>query len=47
MAMTIRATIDAIGPQLTVIPDLDLHAYAKDLVDLFRHATEKDRPHDQ
>jgi len=44
MAMTIRATIDAIGPQLSVIPDLDLDAYAKDLVDLFRHATEKERP---
>jgi AcrR family transcriptional regulator len=44
MAMTIRATIDAIGPQLSVLPDLDLDAYAKDLVDLFRHATEKDRP---
>jgi AcrR family transcriptional regulator len=42
MAMTIRASIDAIGPQLSVIPDLDLDAYAEDLVSLFRHATEKD-----
>ncbi|PRY34779.1 TetR/AcrR family transcriptional regulator [Umezawaea tangerina] len=40
-AMTIRAAIDAIGPQLTVIPDLDLDAYAADLVSLFRHATER------
>lgn len=42
MAMTIRAAIDAIGPQLSVIPDLDLDAYASDLVSLFRHATEKE-----
>lgn len=42
MAMTIRAAIDAIGPQLSVVPDLDLDAYTQDLVSLFRHATEKD-----
>ncbi|MGI5155998.1 TetR/AcrR family transcriptional regulator [Microbispora sp. CA-102843] len=42
MAMTIRAAIDAIGPQLTAIPDLDLDAYARDLVELFDRATRKD-----
>jgi AcrR family transcriptional regulator len=41
MAMTIRSSIDAIGPQLSVIPDLDLVAYANDLVQLFRQATRK------
>ena len=45
MAMTIRAAIDAIGPQLSVIPDLDLEAYARDLVSLFHHAT-KGSPND-
>lgn len=42
MAMTIRAAIDAIGPQVSVIPDLDLDGYAADLVDLFRHAIRKE-----
>ncbi|GAA4259372.1 hypothetical protein [Dactylosporangium darangshiense] len=42
MAMTVRAAIDAIGPQISVIPDLDLDAYARDLVSLFRHATEQE-----
>ncbi|MEU7867256.1 TetR/AcrR family transcriptional regulator [Dactylosporangium sp. NPDC049140] len=42
MAMTIRAAIDAIGPQVSVMPELDLDAYARDLVLLFRHATEKE-----
>ncbi|MEV6930778.1 TetR/AcrR family transcriptional regulator [Dactylosporangium sp. NPDC051485] len=42
MAMTVRAAIDAIGPQVSVIPDLDLDAYAEDLVSLFRHATERE-----
>jgi AcrR family transcriptional regulator len=41
MAMTIRGAIDVIGPQLSVIPDLDLDAYAQDLVSLFGHATER------
>ncbi|MFC7641566.1 hypothetical protein ACFQX6_11610 [Streptosporangium lutulentum] len=40
--MTVRAAIDVIGPQLSVIPDLDLDAYARDLVSLFRHATTKE-----
>ena len=43
MAMTIRASIDAIGSQVSVIPGLDLAAYANDLVDLFRHATAQER----
>jgi AcrR family transcriptional regulator len=42
MAMTIRAAIDAIGPQLTAIPDLDLAEYTHDLVALFDRATRKD-----
>ncbi|ETK37701.1 hypothetical protein MPTA5024_02400 [Microbispora sp. ATCC PTA-5024] len=42
MAMTVRAAIDVIGPQLSVIPDLDLDAYVRDLVSLFRHATTKE-----
>jgi AcrR family transcriptional regulator len=42
-AMTIRAAIDAIGPQLRVLPDLDLDEYARDLVELFRHATQEVR----
>jgi AcrR family transcriptional regulator len=42
MAMTIRAAIDAIGPQLTAIPDLDLDEYTHDLVALFNRATRKE-----
>lgn len=42
MAMTIRAAIDAIGPQLTALPDLDLDGYTTDLVALFDRATRKD-----
>ena len=42
MAMTIRAAIDAIGPQLTAIPDLDLDEYTHDLVALFDRATRKE-----
>jgi AcrR family transcriptional regulator len=42
-AMTIRAAIDAIGPQLTALPDLDLAGYTTDLVALFDRATRKDR----
>lgn len=38
-AMSIRAAIDAIGPQLTVMPGLDLEAYGNELVELFRRAT--------
>lgn len=41
MAMTIRAAIDAIGPQLTVIPDLDLAGYARELSALFDRATRR------
>ncbi|GGX55179.1 TetR/AcrR family transcriptional regulator [Streptomyces noursei] len=43
MAVTIRAAIDAIGPQLRVIPDLDLGSYARDLVALFHRATAGNR----
>jgi AcrR family transcriptional regulator len=42
MAMTIRASIDAISPQLTAVPDLDLAGYTTDLVALFDRATRKD-----
>ncbi|QHC22579.1 TetR/AcrR family transcriptional regulator [Streptomyces sp. GS7] len=42
MAMTIRASIDAIGPQLGALPELDLDGYARDLVQLFGRATAKD-----
>jgi AcrR family transcriptional regulator len=44
MAMAIRAAIDAIGPQLGVVPDLDLDGYARDLVVLFGRATAKEAP---
>lgn len=42
-AVTIRAAIDAIGPQLSAIPDLDLDEYTRDLVGLFDRATERSR----
>ncbi|MGD3106121.1 TetR/AcrR family transcriptional regulator [Streptomyces sp. YGL11-2] len=42
MAMTIRAAIDAIGPQLGALPALDLDGYARDLVQLFGRATAKE-----
>ncbi|MEW1653861.1 TetR/AcrR family transcriptional regulator [Streptomyces sp. NPDC093707] len=42
-AMSIRAAIDAIGPQLNAIPDLDLDGYARDLVELFDRATTRGR----
>lgn len=42
MAMSIRAAIDAIGPQLSVIADLDLDEYTQDLVELFGRATKKE-----
>ncbi|OLR90054.1 TetR/AcrR family transcriptional regulator [Actinokineospora bangkokensis] len=40
-AMTIRAAIDAIGPQLSAIPDLDLDRYTTELVALFDRATKR------
>lgn len=43
MAMTVRAAIDAIGPQLAAIPDLDLDTYAGDLAALFDRATRGNR----
>lgn len=42
MAMTIRAAIDAIGPQLWVIPDLDLELYGRELTALVDRATRAD-----
>ncbi|MYT32986.1 TetR/AcrR family transcriptional regulator [Streptomyces sp. MspMP-M5] len=43
MAMSIRAAIDAIGPQLNAMGDLDLDSYARDLVELFDRATARGR----
>ncbi len=42
MAMTIRRAIDAIPPQLMADSDLDVVAYARELVDLFDRATRPD-----
>ncbi|MDO9379649.1 MAG: TetR/AcrR family transcriptional regulator [Nocardioidaceae bacterium] len=39
MARTIRAAIDAVTPQLNLQPDLDVGAYADELVDTFTRAT--------
>lgn len=39
VAMTIRAAIDAIGPQLWAIPDLDLELYGRELAALVDRAT--------
>ncbi|GAA1693005.1 TetR/AcrR family transcriptional regulator [Fodinicola feengrottensis] len=39
MATSIRAALDAVSGQLIADPELDLRAYARDLVDLFHHAT--------
>ncbi|GAB3993264.1 TetR/AcrR family transcriptional regulator [Nocardioides marmoraquaticus] len=38
MARTIRAAIDAVTPQLAVQPDLDMAAYADELVETFTRA---------
>ncbi|MGW5117295.1 hypothetical protein ACWEQ8_17950 [Streptomyces noursei] len=43
MAMSIRAAIDAIGPQLNTKGHLDLDGYARDLVELFDRATARAR----
>ncbi len=42
MALTIRRAIDAIPPLLAAQPNLDVDAYARELVTLFDHATRKD-----
>jgi TetR/AcrR family transcriptional regulator, fatty acid metabolism regulator protein len=42
MAVTIRRAIDAIPPLLAAHPDLDVAAYARELVTLFDHATRKE-----
>jgi AcrR family transcriptional regulator len=39
MALTITAALEAIGPQTARYPDLDLTAYARDLVTIFERAT--------
>ena len=41
MAVSIRAAIDAIPPQMARKPDLDLDSYARELADLFERATRK------
>ena len=46
MAHTIRAAIDAVAPQLKPRPDLDLDAYAEQLVTLFDLATRPAVPGD-
>ncbi|MEJ2870710.1 TetR family transcriptional regulator [Actinomycetospora sp. OC33-EN08] len=39
MARTIRAAVDAVPPQMTAFPSLDVHAYADQLVLIFTRAT--------
>ncbi|WP_163506009.1 TetR/AcrR family transcriptional regulator [Fodinicola acaciae] len=39
MAASVRAALDAVSGQLIADPDLDLPAYATDLIDLFERAT--------
>lgn len=39
MVTTIIEAVDAVPQQLVVEPDLDLDAYAAELVSLFAHAT--------
>ncbi len=42
MAVAIRNAIDGVPPQMAASPDLDLDAYARELVILFDRATRKD-----
>lgn len=42
MAHSVRGAIDKVGPQLTRRPDLDVAAYAEELVTLFDRATRAD-----
>ncbi len=42
MAMTIRRAIDAVTPQLMADPEMDVAAYARELVMLFERATRRD-----
>jgi AcrR family transcriptional regulator len=42
MAMAIRNAIDGVPPQMTVHEDLDLDAYARELVTLFDRATRRE-----
>jgi TetR/AcrR family transcriptional regulator, fatty acid metabolism regulator protein len=39
MAMAIRAAIDAVGPRLALHPELDAQHHARELADMFDHAT--------
>ncbi|KOP70279.1 hypothetical protein AMS59_20885 [Lysinibacillus sp. FJAT-14745] len=41
MAITIRQAIDALPPQIMTNPELDLDAYAQELITLFKLATDK------
>jgi len=41
MAITIRQAIDALPPQMMMNPELDLDAYAQELITLFKLATDK------
>lgn len=42
MARSVRGAIDAVSPQVAVYPDLDLAAYAEELVTLFDLATRRE-----
>lgn len=44
MARTVRAAVDAVPPQMAAYPDLDVAAYAEELVALFDRATRRDAP---
>ncbi|MHB8382318.1 MAG: TetR/AcrR family transcriptional regulator [Candidatus Binataceae bacterium] len=41
MAITIRVAIDAVSPQLTTDPKLDLDSYARELANIFDRATRR------
>jgi hypothetical protein len=42
MAVSIKATLDALLDQLAADPDLDLETYGSELVTLFQRATRPD-----
>ena len=44
MVVSIIESIDAIPPQLVRDPNLDLDAYARELIELFDRATRADTP---
>lgn len=45
MALAIRGAIDAVLPRLALMPDLDVDHHARELADLFVHATQAEGGH--